>query len=819
MNGVIEIGNLRYCIVPTVPPDGVYWPGGPTFKDPMDARGAMKDAGGFSVTGAVAVREQDLWTAATRLITVKGWPVYPLSVSAMALPPTLLDRIVAQTATARNRTGAELHAEIDWGGVVLKRAYQLAELAVGAAIWPPRAVEDWRRFFLLFAAGREESLGRGTGIFTDHEPVIGGFAKGAAVIAPAIVVANSMVAVAQADTIPKWITFRSRSRAEETHGVLPLVLNERYEFAAPVASARRRSSFALESPVAAARDDRPVSVAIDFGTSNTDVAVATEEGAVPRRLSLGPTSLASNLTEPFGLDPGVDRDAAFRFFPMRTPLTMPMSSILLDFPGPAWPSGSDLFCRRAIPGLRLSEPLVRAFAQRGWLKQDFKWKRSTDGAADRMSFLEQLGLLIAWELRSNDHTTARRKLDIVFTRPLAFDEVQTQNLSTAVKRFTDSLHHCGLQMHRLDTMSESLANFYYVRGTINAGSRRPSERHVVVDIGGGSSDISVFSGSGVPLFMDSLYIGGKDLAESLIHYRITRQDGWQPIADLLRLTPEEAPRDSSDQQWTEMCQCLLMGRMTDDASMNQLATDCADRNMRDLLGEIIALLSFATLYAVKLAALAGPSERIGAPTKIWVWYAGLGSRLFNLAPLMRGILSRRESARGMLERAVSELAANDASLQGIEVSFDWTHGKESVSRGALYARRAIANEETTLGQQELRSVWWAGLPEGVPQWSDPFDIKKVRALGEDAVDALTTTQLFDCLKVAVTTVGECTFGVGWEPEARQLEAAAVRCRDHYLNGCQQIRGREPDYPPHPVRTVTDGIKQTSICELIEPGTR
>lgn len=823
--GVLEHDATRYCIVPEARLEGTYWEHGPTFREPLDKTGTrMRDPAGRTVANAVPVFERDIWVAGP-LITVKDWPVYPLGQAAMRLPPAVVERIIASTTITRSRTSPSARVQINWNDVVLTRDYTVAELVVGVAAWPPRVIPEWRQFYVLFGPGTAEiAEKRGAAIFTEREPTVCGYDEmGQMVAGDTRVIGGGMGAICRSTVPPRWIFFRSRNNQSVTHGILPIIHGEQGDIRAARAGDRRKASLtAAVTPRAERVTESMLQLSVDFGTSNTAVAVAVEKGETPQLLRFRKESIAVNLTSEAGLDPGASLQFRFSFFPLHDAYSNPMPTVLMEFnEGAAHFDQSCLFPRRAIPGVRLTESgSIRHFARRGYLKQDFKWKDRGDGPEHRRAYLEHLALIVAWELRTQDTTSSRAELDLVMTCPLAFSEEQTESLSHATEAFCGTLATCGLKVEEVLTISESLANFYYVRGTLREGSKLPSERHVVLDIGGGTTDISVFSGRGEVILLDSLYIGGKDLAEHLLAYRITQQARWQPVANLLKLGPDEGPVGVGDKAWTDMVQCLLIGRMGGDAEMAQLAADFNEQNMRDLLGEVIALLTFATLYAIRMAAHAKPERNLPPATKIWVWYAGLGSRLFNLAPLAKGILNRRKSAAEILERSVRELAKSAPELAGVDVEFNWTYGKESVCRGALFARSNAPRHTKPTDAMELVTMWWANITSGADPiaWTDPYELRRAKKLDITTKDMVRTEQLFDCLRVAVDTVGRATYGTDWEAAEKELKKYADKVSDQYVSACSDIREGAPDYPRHPIRFVTDTVKQ-AVCDLIEPEER
>jgi len=670
---------------------------------------------------------------------------------------------------------------------------------------------------LMFAPGNQALIEQGgLALFEDREPCVYGFnPKGGAIVeAETRLIGGRMGAFCRMAVPPRWISFRSRSDHNVTYGILPLQFGERGELRMPRPSDRRKSAFDRAFDSTQAKGNGSTWLAVDFGTSNT--AVAVSEGAEVRDLAFREGSRAVNLTASVGLDPATSPEFGVRFFPIDFEYTNPISTILIEF-DEAGHSFKDsyLFPKRAIPGIRLDDPgVIQAYARKGFLKQDFKWRDTEDGPTHQRAFLEHLAFAVAWELRVQDENQARPAVKVVFTCPLAFNERQTESLNRTVSSFRETLLASGFGPVEVQTVvSESLANLYYVRHENPSGKQVQSERHVVIDIGGGTTDISVFTGKGDPLLLDSLYIGGKDIAGSLLYFRITNQDGWKPVAKVLGLDSNAPPRGAGDRQWTEMAQCLLINRMKarGGQGISALAAEFSEEEMQDLLGEVAALLVFLTTYAVRMAALPQADKSIPAASKIWVWYAGLGSGLFDMFPLGRGQMDRWKTAQGVLKRVAFEFS----ETKDLDIQFRRTFGKQSVCRGALLS--LLPQQDGAPDPLDFATIWWADLDDSKAPiaWTKPYTPATVRTFEDAEREAITTKELFSCFETAVRVVGQTTFGSEWAPEDARLSEARKAFPEHYARACLKIKEQPSSAPKHPVLFVTNEMKK-DVCELIEP---
>lgn len=823
MTGVIVHEGVRYCIIPDVrATEGFYWDGGPSLRSPLDKDGNLVDPAGRRVTSAVPVLEKDLWTASNKLVTLQDWPVYPFSSRIFELPPAVVDRIIMQTTVTPTKGTPNSRAKVGWEGIILNRDFVVAQLGVGLEVWPPRVIPEWTQFFFLFAPGTQKLFEQGTVFFDDREPIVYGYKEGSS--RPTVVQGDTRLiqgrkgAFCRIMTAPRWIVFRARN-GDDTHGILPFQIGDNGELRIPRAGDRRKSAFAHRvEPRELDSTQPPIALAVDFGTSNTAVAVGAGAGEMPVLLRFTEESRAVNLTAMAQLDPSSGGEFKYRFFPLTNEYSNPLPTILLQFDEPGGPfADSSLFPKRAIPGVNFSSSAIQQFARGRNLKQDFKWKDRGEGPEHRRAYLEHLALIVGWELRTQHATRARASVDTLFTCPLAFSEDQTENLSRTVSAFRETLESCGLRPKAMGSlMSESLANLHYVKRMKTQGANVEGERHVVVDIGGGTTDIAVFSGTGEPLLLDSLYIGGKDVAEHLLAFRITEQNRWQPVAKVLGLQENAAPTGPGDTHWTEMAQCLLISRMAadDGRGLGRLAADFDEQKMRDLLGEIATLLVFVTLYAIRMAVLARSGDGIPKATDVWVWYAGLGSRLFDLAPLGRGMMDRRKTAVQMLREAVKELP----DLKNVDVQFDWTYGKESVCRGTLFACDARENDSARDEKPlDLKTVWWADVPrqKGAIAWSDLYDARTINEFTENDRLSAKIDELVRCFEAAVSVVGRTTFGSGWAADEARLKKMRSTVVKDFARACGDIKNSKKQAPKHPVRYVTDRIKKSEVCELVE----
>ena len=821
MPGVLKFEDKEFWLIPeTVSSSnrGQEWRSDvPITSKPRMTAGDKNfiDVGGSPVVGAVPVFEREFWTAAKLLVTVKGFSCYPINEALFGkLPGGFVDILIGQMKVGWRTQEREATFQINWDGILITRKYDVAEFAVGVAAWPRHVLPEWKHFYFIFSLGTAEQQSQQVKPFArpvDAErPAIEPFIlflndANRLVRSETVISRDEVQAVCRSEMVPRAIGFFDREQPRLCHGLLPIVVSPSD---GAISLSRRRaespklSSFdALKLPTPTEELERRLVVAVDFGTTNTAVAVSAEDGG-SEVLQFSGNTLAVNLTESSGLNPGSWSFSRQGFFPLVTPLSNPLSTLLVEFDDRTF-SDSKLLPARCIPGDTLSDTEIWSWAPKsaGHLKQEFKWQDDEAGANYRSAFLEQLGLIVAGELRTNTAYRTRRNVHTVFTCPLSFTNRQMQSLTRAGQAFSESLASCGLRVTtRGSLVSESIANYYLIRNTVkNLGSRSSSERHVVIDIGGGTTDISVFTGQGDPLRLDSLYVGGKDLTETLLSDRLTNHDNSERLVQQLF---GKAPTDSSLDART--VQQLLVRRMAKRGGLEAIASSMAEAGLSGTLAEMLILLTFATIYGIRMAALPGTTDSGEVPgaKNIWVWFSGLGSRLFELAPVVKGQLNRREISHRILKTSAA------AAVPDATVTFKWRPSNEaklSVCQGALF----VPESADSLA---LDTLWWADLKATSPPiiWKSPYDQTKAMQLSNGDEETATTEELERCVQSSLESVVKY---LNFRLRPEQKKEINNNIPLNYRAALVTIIGDDLGAPSHPVRQVTDGLKE-SLPDLV-----
>jgi hypothetical protein len=826
--------QVRYCLVPAVEPVGPkisYWPGGPrvTASPTLNAAGThFTDLLGDDVPRAVPIFERDLWAPSTTLYTLTRWPCYPINFALFQrLPFPLIESVLDQMTISHDSAAGKATYQLVWDGLTLTREFIMEEIIMGVAIWPRRALPRWNQFFMLFAPGtkKTEQAVAFRVDSTNIQPCVFASVGGRLVQGDTVMLKSGMAAMARSMAVPRFVAMRSDHDAEPRHGILPLhCLRPDGSFAIPTVSGGSRSPILTDLQLTTATADfsTPVRVSVDFGTTNTAVALALGEGAA-EVLTFSDHLLSRNLTEGWA-DPGTSLDFRLGFFPMRTAPTNPLSTLLVEVdpaesPGVQPFPGLSSLPQRSIPADRLDVGAIKTFIgpDINIIKQEFKWQRGTTGEHLRSAFLEMLARFVGCELRMQSKYQSIRNCELVFTCPLNFTQDQTESLMRAQESFVSALRECGFEVTlREGLVSESLANLYLIRRQrTGVGAELPEHRHVVVDVGGGSTDISVFTGDGVPMFLDSLYLGGKDLSEGLAR-RLTldsASDGGP-----LRAAADKVFGDSlgstTSEMLPQMLQLLLVLELSGgidrrSGAIKEVASRFAAGALKGTPADFLTLLVFAAVYGVKLASLGWTVNKVALPevSRIAVWFVGLGSRLFELSPLIRGGNDRLASARSVLQRASDKLVP-----PGVAVQFNWgpaADAKLSVCRGALMV-------PTTEAALDLVTAVWADFPSASPpiQWSDIYNDSRLK--NEPDKDGLrrtmSTAELEKCLEEAIAAVRDL---LGFRLEEAAVQVVGTRLHDDYSRGVVRVAKGNKDAPRHPITAAIDGLKE-NVVGLMQP---
>jgi hypothetical protein len=814
--GVISAGTTRYCLIPedrSKVQDMPLFQGGPSARsfDWDRSTREVKTPVGDRVSGSKVIQESEIWTPGNLLVAIgqgqgKSLPVCPLSLDFLAQPAELLAGVLSLLSVDMANDKAVFH--LNWDGIFCRKEYTVVMLPVGVAVWPPREVPGWSPHFLLLGPGTKETLA--TPPFKRFAPVAYGQGEGWQPGERKIYEASYLTMI-RTEGAPRLVGFVDQQAVDPQARETPLG----FSLMGPGATDISFLGFAdwveraLQAPVAPpVTSPRELRVAIDFGTSNTAVAVRSGNEP-PRLLSLDQAGRAGVPTASIGLDPYSYSNTAYRFFPTGLAYTNPLPTILLDLAEyQAVPfRESRSLPRFVIPPPRpvFDENEAQHYSTNGVLKQDFKW-RGDDIL--RRAFLEQFALVVAYQLR-RELSSLPQVLTLTGSYPLAYDHEQHGHLIEAFEDVQKIFERGGFQGVVLEELiSESYANYLFIDEQYRSMNRNENGRLLVVDIGGGTTDICVSTEVGRVCYLDSLMIGGKDISEKLLPYRVLEQDRADQVLKALNLKVRPVSRE--DRQWCDALQYILIKKMKEGDGVRNLRASFQNNGMGDLLGELLALLTYATAYGARLALQPDPSK----VKRLSVRFGGLGSRLFDMAPLPPPAAKPWEAAKRILLDVIKALP----EMQDVAVNIDrFPEPKEAVCRGTALAKGGTgpAMESRT----RLKTLWWSDIPlagGGAIAWNSDFSAAAARNFSGDDIDGVQATPLLEIVEAAVKRVGEATFGNDWRPKGEAISNMKDQLPGYYRNGCSRLRdngggGRLVHYP---IRQVTEGLKEI-LCAVIE----
>ncbi|MCC6157974.1 MAG: hypothetical protein IT350_07960 [Deltaproteobacteria bacterium] len=270
-------------------------------------------------------------------------------------------------------------------------------------------------------------------------------------------------------------------------------------------------------------------IAVDFGTSNTYVAVDSTKETTPGYLELSydaftGESLDADETARAVVESTRRWLCLTRFRP--APQTFPSELVFhrptiqlpdLDRPLDAFtirnPRIAYLLPQQDAGDESFTATEADKAVRRRYVT-NFKWTMENelfgwDSARARfiVQYLTGILELVVASLVARDHCES---VSAVVTFPLAFDESMRAEYVKAWDDIQKEISDVtGISLTRADMIDESRA------GALGSAGSEDDSRHVVIDVGGGTTDIAFFLNPDKLFFIDSLRFGGDDLVEIL----------------------------------------------------------------------------------------------------------------------------------------------------------------------------------------------------------------------------------------------------------------------------------------------------------------
>lgn len=758
MPGTVTIHGRRYCLVPDVRPqgDGRYWANGPTLQSAVDheRRRFLTAADGLWPDDHVVVFEDDLLLAPVEgrnvLYTFPGAMVVPLrtqGVMALATasstsPAEFLHKVLPALLARMRVSGdqSELRFVIDWDRLQLTRSYEVCAVDAAALLWPQAPLEGWDPYFLAVRHGDLDPEAS-VNLFRDLELRLVTATSTTMSEQPASVSLNARgnAFVASVSGLPQWMSFGQGGREL---GLIPLETDPLGAYRICPLPSQGQPQLRLGVAGRRVFADKSCTLAIDFGTSNSAVAAAID-GATPTVLSFagaGAVSLTRDLRfiGPRGVEP-VDKPAAITdlarsFFPLGHALKNPLPTLLdtnAEFSEGLKGALDTLQLPRLAIALYSDPRELFAAIERQRILQGFKWRTGNDAKRAKKAFIGQLTLVAAWVLRQAGVGKVDR---LLLTYPLAFPAEEQDFVQELIASAKSALSAGSIACEAEGQVSESLANVAYARKKIEQTDPPAGTVDVIVDIGGGTTDIGVFQWKRAngrtfakPLFLDSLRLGGGDLVKGS-----TPEGEEYPTPGIIerrgRNSVEGFPwtdswvaavrGGSTSATWLDVFGQALTLHLEAGRSTSASAFLAEQRISHRLLG----LLTFGAAYAATLGLVARARGDNNVPVR--VWFAGLGARLFELLPAFEiGVASPEEQARRFFGKCLAEIWPGN----GVEIHAQ-TFGKESVCCGALSADVAAGFGRRTVFWSDLAPLW---------HWQEDFDSSKVPTVCQADASPLT----------------------------------------------------------------------------------
>lgn len=247
--------------------------------------------------------------------------------------------------------------------------------------------------------------------------------------------------------------------------------------------------------------DLGIRVGIDFGTTNSTVYFGESTGA------LHPVVFEGRLLTPFASgDDDADQDRGFEEFVPFTDSASPFLTVLWDrrnessdgVRDPIW-SGVIYFANTTSRSITANR--VNRFAM------GFKWDNSETGKANTFLFLANVVLMTMAEVAAKQVDWNRIHWNFSYPGEV-FSEFKANAFEEGCQQVLDSiLGNQSVPSDRFRMENESKAAAYYF---CTAGEANFSDRTITLDIGGGTTDISMWNGTNL-VWHGSLKFAGEQM--------------------------------------------------------------------------------------------------------------------------------------------------------------------------------------------------------------------------------------------------------------------------------------------------------------------
>lgn len=349
-------------------------------------------------------------------------------------------------------------------------------------------------------------------------------------------------------------------------------------------------------------------VGVDFGTSNTNIYIKEIEGQerVPEPIKLNPSLI--RLTNP---DPTERTIELYRSF-------FPPEERVPDFPTLFRAKNQvEIGSESVLDGIAYIDPDIYSRWETSGLKDNIKWIEDSNERIIISLYLKHLLMMIKEECRKRG--IKPQNIEVRWAYPSEFRKSWIEDLSDQWKIICSDL---GISSQQGTTENVALVKYFISRQGATVGGINP---HVFVDIGGGSTDISLWRENRL-LLQTSIKLAGNDIIgryskkqeflRLILESCITDNE---LVNKLLRLSNSINPSTLIN---VILANSEYLGRLG-----KNLPTIRGDKEIKNVNTIIYIFLSGILYYIGLLLAYKYKKDNIKPLQEITIWLAGKGSKM------------------------------------------------------------------------------------------------------------------------------------------------------------------------------------------------
>lgn len=486
-------------------------------------------------------------------------------------------------------------------------------------------------------------------------------------------------------------------------------------------------------------------VGVDFGTSNTSIFYRESEEESPMPLPINNHWIQITQAQ---LD-----ELKYYLFTQFLPLTSQSGEIEGIFP-----SLFLLFKQREVAPEPFIDGIILFDEPTKWpdlisdsnVQQNLKWTDDRNKRRLISAFLKQILLMIGAEAKKNQVSA----LKLRWSYPSAFSKKMVNEFQAAWEQLKEKASsEIGLDITIESYETESVAVCKYMMEEQQATVAASSRAQVIVDIGGGTSDIAVWLGGDLKA-QTSLLLAGNIISE----YAEKSPDFRDAIAEIVNI-PDLA-RLMKDRNLSSAVLNIVLKR-NETRIIHDIVTAALDSKPAFVRARTIILFTFsAVLYYVGLILKhLNSTNPIDAAD---IYLSGNGAKLLTWVSSDSG---RTDALKAILRKAASTVSLNEVTLK-----FTNAH-KQEVARGLLFTNYLPDAESRIV--QIVGETGYKLMPEA-QDLSAEFDLH-----GQSEVIERTRLQVpadFPELRKFVEAFDEQARELGLQEVSALLNQSAIKAR-------------------------------------------